>query len=123
MVSDPGDPWLIQTFGSRLNPCSNGIWSLTQIAQVNKELKKVFSYKIRKKILLHSIPEFSFLMSEKYHSNLLNTDSLHQTLLTTLVDKALTGSVYMSSITQTKSDNPLFLVAKDYNGILEANKV
>lgn len=94
-----------------------------QIAQVNKELKKVFSYKIRKKILLHSIPEFSFLMSEKYHSNLLNTDSLHQTLLTTLVDKALTGSVYMSSITQTKSDNPLFLVAKDYNGILEANKV
>lgn len=94
-----------------------------QITQVDKELKNVFSYKIRRKILLHNIPEFSFLMSKKYQSNLLNTDALHQSLLTTLIDKAMNGSVYMTSLTQTKSDSPLFLVAKNYNGTIEASEI
>lgn len=97
--------------------------SQEQLTQVDEGLKKIFSYKIRQTILLHSIPEFGFTYNTKLQTSIFDEDELHRTLLMSLIERAMNGFIYMNDITQTKSSNPLLLVAQDYNGIYEASEV
>lgn len=96
-----------------------------QAKELDENLKRIFAFKIRRKVIFHNNNGFNFGFSDikDFDPKSLKTDPASKKLLKRLLDKTSQGSTYLVDITKPDQFSHPLIIAENFNKELEARRV